>query len=166
MSRRTASTHRHPRRARIGRPRQWMLLVAAALALWTTKASAQLDPLLFLKRVAPNVLFVVDLGPGMLSDADGNYYDPSQYKWSNQGGDAAWQSALGLVQGVNISNSNNAPYYRKFVNRTYSSGVVSGQTYNFAADSITAVGNLDTGYSTFFEKTRIMVARRALTQAI
>jgi PilY1 beta-propeller domain len=166
MSRRLTTTNAHPRRTRIGRPRQWVLLVAAALALWTTQASAQLDPLLFLKRVAPNVLFVMDLGPGMLSDADGDYYDPYEYKWSNSGGDAAWQTALGLVSGVNIANQNNAPYYRKFVNRTYSSGVVSGQTYNFAADSITAVGNLDAGYSTFYEKTRFMVARRALTQAI
>jgi hypothetical protein len=166
MSRHATTTNAHPRRMRIGRPRQWVLLVAAALALWTTKASAQLDPLLFLKRVAPNILFVVDLGPGMLSDADGNYYDPYQYKWSNSGGDAAWQTALGLVSGVNIANQNNAPYYRKFMNRTYSSGVVSGQTYNFAADSITPVGNLDSGYSTFYEKTRFMVARRALTQAI
>ena len=166
MSRHLTTTNAHPRRTRIGRPRQWVLLVAAALALWTTQASAQLDPLLFLKRVAPNVLFVMDLGPGLLSDADGNYYDPYQYKWSNQAGDAAWQTALGLVSGVNIANQNNAPYYRKFVNRTYSNGVVSGQTYNFAADSITAVGNLDAGYSTFYEKTRLMVARRALTQAI
>jgi len=166
MRRRTTTTSAHPRRTRIGRPRQWVLLVAAALALWTTTASAQLDPLLFLKRVAPNVLFVVDLGPGMLSDADGTYYDPNQYKWSNSGGDAAWQTALGLVSGVNITNGNNAPYYRKFVNRTYSSGVVSGQAYNFAADSISVVGNLDSGYSTFYEKTRFMVARRALVQAI
>jgi len=71
MSRHATTTNVHPRRTRIGRPGQWVVLVAAALALWTTKASAQLDPLLFLKRVAPNVLFVVDLGPGMLSDADG-----------------------------------------------------------------------------------------------
>jgi Tfp pilus tip-associated adhesin PilY1 len=166
MSRRTTTTNARPRGMRIGRPRQWVLLVTAALALWTTKASAQLDPLLFLKRVAPNVVFVMDLGPGMLSDADGNYYDPYQYKWSNQGGDAAWQAALGLVQGTNIANQNNAPYYRKFMNRTYSSGVVSGQQYNFAADSITAVGNLDSSYSTFYEKTRFMIARRALTQVI
>ena len=98
MSRHATTTNEHPRRTRIGRPRQWMLIVAAALALWTTKASAQLDPLLFLKRVAPNIVFVVDLGPGMLSDADGNYYDPYQYRWSNSGGDAAWQTALEMIR--------------------------------------------------------------------
>ena len=68
MSRRTTTTNAHPRRTRIGRPRQWVLLVAAALALWTTKASAQLDPLLFLKRIAPNVLFVVELGPDRVDE--------------------------------------------------------------------------------------------------
>ena len=108
MSSHRTTTNAHPRRTRIGRPRQWVVLVAAALAVWTTRASAQLDPLLFLKRVAPNILFVIDLGPGMLSDADGNYYDPYQYKWSNSGSDAAWQTALGLVSGVNIANRDGA----------------------------------------------------------
>jgi Tfp pilus tip-associated adhesin PilY1 len=155
-----------PRR-QVGRPRQWLLLVAAAAALWTTNASAQLDPLLFLKRIPPNVLFMIDMGPGMLSDAAGAYYDPNQYKWSNQGGDLAWQTALGLLPGVNIQNQNNAPYYRKFVNRTYTAATnVGGVTYDFAADSIVPVGNLASGYSTFYEPTRLMIARRALTQVI
>ena len=71
---------------------------------------------------------------------------------------ATWRGrrALGLVQGVNIANQNNAPYYRKFVNRTYTAAVNQGGgvTSDFAADSITAVGNLASGYSTFYEKTR------------
>src|SRR5205823_305613 len=114
MSRPMTTTTVRPPGMRVGRPRQWVLLVAAVLAFWTTKASAQLDPLLFLKRVAPNVVFVLDMGPGVLSDADGTYYDPSQYTWSNQNNDLAWQTALGLVSGVNISAQNNSPYYRKF----------------------------------------------------
>jgi hypothetical protein len=106
-------------------------------------------------------------GSGMLSDADGAYYDPNQYKWSNQGGDLAWQTALGLTSGVNIANQNNAPYYRKFVNRTYTAATnVSGVTYDFAADSIVPVGNLASGYSSFYEPTRLMIARRAITQVI
>jgi hypothetical protein len=154
-------------RRRVGRPRQWLLLVSAAVALWTTNASAQLDPLLFLKRSAPNVLFMMDLGPGMLSDASGNYYDPHQYQWSNQNGDLAWQTALGLIPAVNIAAQNNAPYYRKYNNRTYTAATnVSGVTYDFAADSITPVGNLATGYSSFYEPTRFMIARRAITQVI
>src|SRR5439155_963503 len=133
-----------------------------------TKASAQLDPLLFLKRCTPNIIFDVDVRNSMLQDADGNYYDPNQYAFTSNGNAAtvAWQTALGLSAGVNVANQNNAPYYRKFVNRTYSTGVVNGQAYNFGADSITVVGNLAAGYSTFYEKTRLMVTRRALTQVI
>ncbi|PYR69919.1 MAG: hypothetical protein DMF88_04440, partial [Acidobacteria bacterium] len=100
MSKRIPNTVVTSRR-RVGHPRQWLLLAAAAAALWTTNAFAQLDPLLFLKRIPPNVLFVMDLGPGMLSDADNNYYDPYQYKYSNSGSDVAWQTALGLNPGVN-----------------------------------------------------------------
>jgi len=155
------------RRSRVGRAGLCAMMAAAVLALVTPKASAQLDPLLFLKRCTPNIIFDVDLRNTMLQDADGNYYDPNQYTWSNQAGDLAWQTALGLVQGVNIANQNNAPYYRKFVNQTLTAAVnQGGVTSDFAADSITAVGNLASGYSTFYEKTRFMVTRRALTQAI
>ena len=42
----------------------------------------------------------------------------TRYRGATSGSDLAWQTALGLVQGVNIANQNNAPYYRKFVNRT------------------------------------------------
>ena len=38
----------------------------------------------------------------------------------------AWQTSLGLVAGVNIANQNNAPYYRKFVNRSYTAAVNQG----------------------------------------
>ncbi|PYR79467.1 MAG: hypothetical protein DMF87_11095 [Acidobacteria bacterium] len=166
MSKRIPNTVVTSRR-RVGHPRQWLLLAAAAAALWTTNAFAQLDPLLFLKRIPPNVLFVMDLGPGMLSDADNNYYDPYQYKYSNSGSDVAWQTALGLNPGVNILNQNNAPYYRKFNNRGYTAATnVGGVTYDYSADSITPVGSLDASYSTFYAPTRFMIARRAITQAI
>src|SRR5919201_4638276 len=48
----------------------WILqaaAVAGALLVWTVPAQAQLDPLLFLKRVAPNVLLVVDTRASMLN---------------------------------------------------------------------------------------------------
>src|SRR5204862_3349608 len=59
------------------------------------------------------------------------------------------------------------PYYRKFNNRTYIvGGNVGGVGYDVAADSITPVGNLASGYTTFYEPTRFMIMRRALTQVI
>ena len=98
MSRRTINRNAAPRRSRVRRAGLCAMLAAALLALVTPKASAQLDPLLFLKRCTPNIIFDVDLRNTMLQDADGNYYDPNQYTWSNSGSDAAWQTALGLVR--------------------------------------------------------------------
>ena len=141
------------------------VLAAACFALRAGEASAQLDPLLFLKRVAPNVILMVDVRASMLRDADNAYYDPNTYAWKNSGGDAAWQAALGLVPGTTLSSSSGT-YRRKFANIAMSTGTVNGKTYNFTADPLTAVGNLQSGYSTFYEKTRIMVARRALTQIV
>ena len=47
--------------------------------LWATSASAQLDPLLFTKRVPPTVIIVLDTSLQMLEDGSGNFYDPSTY---------------------------------------------------------------------------------------
>ena len=49
------------------------------LLLWSATASAQLDPLLFLKRVPPTVIIVVDTSLRMLEDGNGNFYDPNTY---------------------------------------------------------------------------------------
>ena len=46
---------------------------------WSATASAQLDPLLFVKRVPPTVIIVVDTSLRMLEDGNGNYYDPVVY---------------------------------------------------------------------------------------
>src|SRR5687767_5258450 len=78
-------------------------LVAVMLAVWTASASAQLDPLLFLKRVPPTVIVVVDTSLRMLEDGSGNYYDPNTYTTSADGPVA---SALGL-------NSATNPTYRR-----------------------------------------------------
>jgi len=40
-------------------------------------AFAQLDPLLFIKRVPPTVILVVDTSLRMLEDGTGNFYDPN-----------------------------------------------------------------------------------------
>ena len=47
--------------------------------LWSATASAQLDPLLFVKRVPPTVIIVVDTSLQMLEDGNGNFYDPDVY---------------------------------------------------------------------------------------
>src|SRR5262245_38861764 len=117
------------------------------LLLWPHQALAQLDPLLFLKRVEPNVILMVDTRASMLRDADNTYYDPYTYSWKNGSSDAAWQAGLGLVQGTTIASSN-GKYRRKFANLNYVSGSVDNN--KFTADSITALGDLQSGYSTFY----------------
>src|SRR5512140_545932 len=76
-----------------------IVLVTAGAA----PAAAQVDPLLFLKGSAPNVLVMVDAGNRMQRDAPtdpsnpqatSNYYDPFVYSTSALG--AAAQTTLGL----------------------------------------------------------------------
>jgi Neisseria PilC beta-propeller domain len=55
------------------------LAAAAGLFWFTTSASAQLDPLLFLKRVPPTVIIAVDTSFQMQTDVNGDYYDPNFY---------------------------------------------------------------------------------------
>ena len=43
---------------------------------WSSTAFAQLDPLLFIKRVPPTVIVVMDTSMRMLEDGSGNFYDP------------------------------------------------------------------------------------------
>ena len=55
-------------------------VLAVVLTLWgSATAFAQLDPLLFIKRVPPTVIVVVDTSMRMLEDGSGNWYDPSFY---------------------------------------------------------------------------------------
>src|SRR6188508_3529697 len=82
-----------PRRGAFG------LLLMLAVVGWPQAAEAQLDPLLLLKRSLPNVttpqyranvLVAVDVAPRMQYDADGNYYDPTDYVRGN-----LWDTTLG-----------------------------------------------------------------------
>src|SRR5687767_6977479 len=61
--------------------------------MWTATASAQLDPLLFAKRVPPTVIVVVDTSMSMLQDGAGYYYDPTTYTTAH---DTAAATALGV----------------------------------------------------------------------
>jgi len=78
--------------------------VAAALLWQASPVHAQLDPTLFLKRSAPNVLLVVDTANRMERDApvesrqragDEHYYDPFTYSYTVGG--ATWETVLGVA---------------------------------------------------------------------
>ena len=65
-----------------------MALVAVA-----RPAAAQVDPLLFLKDLPPNVVLVVDTSARMQFDAAGTYYDPAEYTQRNK----AWEATIGVT---------------------------------------------------------------------
>ena len=71
------STHAPAARRAAGAPARGCCL--RSTVWWSATASAQLDPLLFVKRVPPTVIIVVDTSLRMLEDGNGNFYDPNIY---------------------------------------------------------------------------------------
>jgi hypothetical protein len=134
----------------------FLVTLAAVWVGGTREASAQLDPLLFLKRTQPNVLLVVDTANRMQKDANNDYYDANVYSKTG----ALYETTLGVTAGNTI-----ARYRRKYVNLQHLDPAVSGGI-KFSADDIRIVGDLDPAYSTFGERTRMAVARRAMIAAI
>jgi hypothetical protein len=127
--------------------------VVAALAA-PAPAYAQLDPLLFLKNVQPNVILAVDTSNRMQRDADETWYDPGTYSKD------AYEGVLGLPAG-SVSKT----YRRKFFELRHSN--INDVNERFVAHSIGAVGDLQTtAYNAFYERTRLAIARRAMLQAI
>jgi hypothetical protein len=138
-------------------------VAGAALALatlaWPQAAEAQLDPLLFLKRSVPsittpqyraNVLIAVDTAPRMQYDADGHYYDPTDYARGN-----LWDVVIGATSGVR--------YRRVYENLAWTSGGFE----KFKTTRISTVTDASaTAYANFYQKTRIAVAKSALAQVI
>jgi hypothetical protein len=133
------------------------------------QALAQLDPLLFLKTASgstndlttsatlrPNVIVAVDTSQRMQKDSHGTYYDPGTYTMTG----ATYEVALGLLSGEALKT-----YRRTYTNLRH----VDPATHDgakFLAGEITAVGDQESGYTTFFEHTRLALARRSITRAI
>jgi hypothetical protein len=145
------------------------LLTALLLVAGAAPASAQIDPLLFLKGAQPNVILMIDTSERMqrdapsdpstvaTSNATSNYYDPLIYA---RGGDAAnpWEPILG----VNDTNTSaTGTYRRRFNNLTYIAGADAA-----TATRIDVVGDRDAGYSRFEAPTRLALARAAIHKAL
>ncbi len=83
ITRRRRRAPSSPRRRSLGilrrRAGATVLLAVLATFWWSTTAFAQLDPLLFIKRVPPTVIVVFDTSMRMLEDGSGNWYDPNFY---------------------------------------------------------------------------------------
>ena len=138
-------------------------LMLTAILARPEAASAQLDPLLMIKKgtptapVHPNVIFVVDTASRMQTDADGVYYDPNTYV--RQGTPVSvldWEARI-------FVDPPTSRYYRKYFNLLQ----VSGGSDRMTADRIETVGD-DEGaaFTNFFAKTRLHVARVGLAKAL
>ena len=132
-----------------------LIAVAAGWLGAATEASAQLDPLLFIKRVPPNVLIAVDTANRMQNDPEGRYLDANVYTKTG----ALWESSLGIPL-VGPSK-----YRRRYVNLKNTDPLSSGGD-KFSADVIETVLDTDPAYATFDGRSKLAVARRALVEAI
>ncbi|MBI1873144.1 MAG: hypothetical protein HYS05_04540 [Acidobacteria bacterium] len=129
--------------------------VALAAVMLPVPASAQLDPLLFLKRSQPNVLLVVETANRMQRDASDDYYDMQTYTIGAQ----PWEAVLGLT-----SSKAALKYRRKYVKLTHLDTSLTSD--RFEADGIVTVGDLEAGFATFEARTRLSTARAALQAAV
>ncbi len=137
--------------------RRFATAVCVALALLVSSGTvlAQLDPLLFLRRVPPTVIIVMDTGLRMLEDGDGNFYDTMTYVTT---GDTAVAAALGLDTTVPLN------YRRIYRNLTYEN--VQDLSTKFEATEITAVSIASPSYATFWDNTRFQIAKRGIDAAV
>ena len=72
-------------------------------ARWSATASAQLDPLLFIKRVPPTVIIVFDTSLRMLEDGSGNFYDPTSTR------STADPAVMGAFPNINTGDDEDVP---------------------------------------------------------
>ena len=130
-------------------------VVVALLTLsWPATVSAQLDPLLFVKRVPPTVIIVLDTSLPMLSDGAGYYLDTNTYTVAD---DPVVATALGVPATATT-------YRRKYQNFDWQGLADDGKDY-LAAD-IVAVPNTSAEYATFWNSTRFQIAKSGIGTAV
>ena len=133
------------------------MMLAAVLAA-PLPVSAQLDPLLMIKKgtpanpVKPNVIFAIDTSSRMQNDADETYYDPNDYVRTG----SLWEPSLAVAPPT-------SRYRRRYINLQQ----VFGGSDKMTATRIETVGDDQaTDFSNFYSKTRLLVARVALAKAL
>lgn len=131
-------------------------LVAIATVLWwSVTASAQLDPLLFIRRVPPNVIIAIDTSLRMLEDGNGRFYDPNTYSVA---ADVPVSTALNLNATTDVS------YRRIYHNLQYES--TQDTNTKFEVENITAVADTNAAFPTFWDGTRLQIAKRGIEAAL
>jgi hypothetical protein len=129
------------------------LVAGLLLLLPVSPASAQLDPLLFLKDVKPYVLVGLDLSSAMQRDMDGRYYDPLPYAVKGQPYEAT----------LDLEGRAERRYRRRYTNLRW---LEPGGTPRASAGALEVVGDLEAGFSAFDRDTRLGQVRSALSQVV
>jgi hypothetical protein len=151
-----------------------LLLALVAFAALPPYASAQLDPLLILKRGhlpgantngQPNVIVMVDTANRMQRDQDGNYRDNNVYPKSG----ALYEATLGVSAG-----NTTAKYRRKYVTLVNTDNGAGSD--KFTADRITVVRDQEAEFadvqtvlgamSAFDARTKMNIAKLSIAEAI
>src|SRR6187431_2290035 len=107
-------------------------MMMAALLATPEIASAQLDPLLMIKKgtpaspIKPNVIVAIDTSTRMQNDADETYYDPNDYPRTG----ALWEASIAV-------DPPTSRYRRKYLNLLQ----VSGGSDKMTATRIDTVGD-------------------------
>ena len=128
------------------------LFALAALVAVATPALAQVDPLIALKRLPPNVIVVVDTSFRMLDDGNGNVYDVKTYTKTD---DNTVANALGVSA---------AQYRRIYQNLLFETTQTASSKYT--ATDIVAVPSTASSYTRFWAPTRFETAKSGLAQAV
>ena len=143
------------RHARASRRSMTIAAAACFTFWWSSTAFAQLDPLLFIKRVPPTVIVVVDTSFRMLEDGNGFYYDPMSY---NTAADPAVASALGL-------NPLASPQYRRRYQTLQYENVQDSSSKFEALDILATPSNAPT-YASFYGNTRLEIMKSGIDLAV
>ena len=129
-------------------------LVCSCAWLLARPASAQIDPLLFLKDSKPAVLIALDVSSRMQRDLAGRYLDPLVYART----DADWEETIG------VNGANTARFYRRrYAGLTWLDPEGPSRA---AVSAMEIVGDQQSGFATFDGQARLAIARAALSRAI
>ncbi len=135
------------------------LVLGGSATVW-----AQLDPLLFLKRVPPTVIVVMDTSVRMLEDGNGNFYDPAFYSTT------ADPLVMGAFPGINAGTVKT--YRRVYRNLTHVSLPATGYSADLITPSaavwdpaVPLTSNAPADLA-FLDETRYSIAKRGLASSV
>ena len=129
------------------------LCCMALVVAWTATASAQLDPILFVKRVPPTVIVVVDTSFRMMGDGEGRYYDPNDYVVAD---DPLVATTMGAAGGTR---------YRRIYQGLALENVQDPNT-RFEVENITGVPDTPGSYASFYANTRLEIMKSGIDMAV